>query len=122
MVVFLDTFAIIEIAKGNPNYNSYTLAPTAAITTFFNLVEVYFVYLKDYGQEEAERIYQDVRPLVVSVSDQIAKDAIKFKLANQKKRYSFADCIGYAVALKLEAKFVTGDYAFHDLENVEFIK
>ena len=60
--------------------------------------------------------------MVIPINDGIIKEAMKFKLAHLKKRFSFADCIGYMTALKIKAKFVTGDYAFKGLENVEFIK
>ena len=50
------------------------------------------------------------------------KYANNFKLANLKKRFSFADCIGYVAALKLNAKFVTGDYAFKGMQGVEFVR
>lgn len=122
MVIFLDTFAIIEIYSGNENYSQYTLEPTETICTIFNLMEVHFYYLKNFGKEEADKIYEIVKPMVVVVTDEMAKEANKFKIENQKKRFSFADCVGYNTALKLKAKFVTGDYAFKDFENVEFVR
>ena len=122
MQYFLDTYAIIEIAKKNPDYGDYILSPIYAGATIFNLMELHFYYLKNFGNEEAERIYNLVTPLIISTDDDIIKDANKFKLANLKKRFSFADCIGYVAALKLNLKFVTGDYAFKGMENVEFVK
>ena len=122
MVIFLDTYAIVEIDTNNPSYKKYILDSTDAATTIFNLSETYFVYLKKFGQKEADELYEIVKGIVVSIDDSTLKEAMKFKLANQKKRFSFTDCIGYVTALKLNAKFVTGDYVFKDLENVEFVK
>lgn len=122
MGIFLDTYAIIAIDTDSHSYKRYDLTSIGAITTLFNLTEIYFVYLKKFGEKEADEIYNIVKNMVVPVDDFIIKEAMKFKLANQKKRYSMADCIGYITALKLKAKFVTGDYAFKGLENVEFVK
>ncbi|MBI2649925.1 PIN domain-containing protein [Candidatus Woesearchaeota archaeon] len=122
MVIFLDTYAIVAIDTNNPSYRKYVLDSTDAATTIFNLSETYFVYLKKFGQKEADEIYEVVRGMVVPIDDSIIKKAMKFKLVNLKKRFSFADCIGYVAALKLNAKFITGDYAFKGLENVEFVR
>ena len=122
MVIFLDTYAIIEIAIQNPDYKGYSLVSTEAITSVFNLMETHFYYLKNYGIAEAEKIYNVLKPLMVRIDDAIIKEANSFKLKNLKKRLSFADCIGYAAARKFGAKFVTGDYMFKGLEGVEFVK
>jgi len=121
MVIFLDTYTIVAIDTNHPGYRKYVLDADVA-TTIFNLFETYFVYLKKFGKKEADEIYEIVRGMVVPIDDFIIKEAMEFKLANLKKRFSFADCIGYVTALKLNAKFVTGDYAFKELENVEFVK
>jgi len=120
-MVFLDTYAIMEVDKGNPAYKEYSLKPIDAMTTIFNLIDVYFIYLKRFGETEADRIYENVKPMVMAIDDFIVKEAMKFKLKYPKKRYSIADCIGYLTALKYGAKFLTGDYAFKGLENVEFV-
>jgi predicted nucleic acid-binding protein len=121
MVIFLDTYAIIEIDKGNLNYRKYTLESITFITTSLNLMELNFYYLKHHGQKKADEIYNNVKPIVINIDDSIIKEANKFKLAHLKKRFSFADCIGYVTALKFNAKFLTGDYAFKGLKNVEFV-
>ena len=121
MVNFLDTYAIIEIDKGNPGYQQYSIG-SDAITTAFNLIEVHFYYLKNFDEKEAEEVYDLVKMIVVRIDDEIMKEANKFKLTHLKKRFSFADCIGYATARKYNAKFVTGDYMFKGLEGVEFVK
>lgn len=122
MVIFLDTYAIIEIAIQNPNYKSYSLDSEEAITSMFNLMEVHFYYLKNYGIVEAEKIYNVIKPLIIRIDDSIIKDANEFKLKHFKKRFSFADCIGYITARRYNAGFLTGDYAFKGLESVEFVK
>ena len=95
MVIFLDTYAIIEIDKGSLNYKEFSLESIKAITTAYNLVEVHFYYLKNYGEKEANLIYDIVKDLVVKIDDSIVKEANIFKIKSLKKRLSFADCIGY---------------------------
>lgn len=121
MVIFLDTYAIIEIDNGNPNYQNYSI-DVDAITTAFNLIEVHFYYLKNFDEKEAEEVYDIIKQIVVRIDDEIIKEANIFKLKNFKKRFSFADCIGYVTARKYNVKFLTGDYAFKGLEGVEFVK
>lgn len=122
MVIFLDTYAIIEIAIDNPKYRKYALEPINALTTILNIIEVHFYYLKNHGQDEADTIYNIIKPMVIPIDDSIIKEANRFKLSHLKKRLSFADCIGYITARKYKAKFLTGDYMFKDLEGVEFIR
>ena|SRR3989338_8079570 len=122
MKYFFDTYALIEIFLQNPKYENYTLNPIEAGTTIFNIMELHFYCLKNFGDGEAEKIYNLVSSLIISTDDDIIKDANKFKLANLKKRLSFTDCIGYLSSIKLNLKFVTGDYAFKGLENVEFVQ
>ena len=45
---------------------------------------------------------------------------MKFKFVKQK--ISFIDCIGYLIAKKNNAKFLTGDEHFRNKDNVEFVK
>lgn len=122
MKYFFDTYALIEIFLQNPKYENYTMNPIEAGTTVFNIMELHFYCLKNFGDEEAEKIYNLVSSLIISTDDDIIKDANKFKLANIKKRLSFTDCIGYISSIKLNLKFVTGDYAFKGMENVEFVR
>ena len=122
MQYFFDTYAIIEIYLGNENYRKYVFDPEQAICTIFNLVETHFYFLKKYGQVKADEIYELIKPIVIKIDDSLLKEANIFKLLHLKNRLSFADCIGYVTALKLNAKFVTGDYAFKGLENVEFVR
>ena len=46
----------------------------------------------------------------------------RFKIKNIKRSLSYADCIGYIIALRYGIKFLTGDKEFETLENVEFVK
>src|SRR3989338_2164455 len=120
MVIFLDTYAMIEIAKGNHDYQKF--ADSASITTRFNLAELYFYFLKTTDEATADSIYNRFKDYEIFATDKIIKEAMKLKLANAKKRLSFADCIGYIAGMLEESSFLTGDYQFKDMENVEFVR
>ena len=122
MQYFLDTYALIEIFLGNENYKNYIFDPEQAMCTIFNLMEAHFYFLKKFGQTRSDEIYELIKPIIIKIDDSTLKEANSFKLLHLKKRFSFADCIGYITALKINAKFVTGDYAFKGMENVGFVK
>ena len=117
---FWDSYAVIETIKGNSNYNPYI--DEEVIITIFNLTEIYFSALKDLGETIAEKIYQQYSPSVTEVSETVLKKAMKFKLKNKDKNFSYTDCIGYLYATENDMVFLTGDEAFENLENVEFVK
>lgn len=117
---FWDSYAVIETIKGNSNFNPY-LDDEVIITTF-NLIEIYFSALKDLGEVTAEKIYQQYSPSVTEVPDNVLKKAMKYKLKNKNKNFSYTDCIGYAYATENNLLFLTGDKEFENLKNVEFVK
>ena len=117
---FFDTYAIIEILKQNPNYFLYS--NELATLTIFNLAELYYSSLTDYGEEKADEIYLQYKQAVVEIDDETLKEAIKFRKEHKKKDLSYTDCIGYIYAKRHALKFLTGDKGFEYLENVEFVK
>lgn len=117
---FFDSYAVIELIKGNPNYTKYTMCNVNI--TIFNLTEIYWSALNDLGEEKAEEIYNKFRECIMELSDHIIKEAIKFRKNNKNKDLSYADCIGYICSLKNNMVFLTGDKEFEYMENVEFVK
>ncbi len=117
---FFDTYAIVEIIKQNPAYESYTSLPVTL--TLFNLGEIYFVALRDIGDARANTVYAEYRKAVVEIDDETFKEAVKFRKTMNKRQLSYADCIGYIYAKRHSMKFLTGDPQFENLDNVEFVK
>mgnify|MGYP001605914298 CR=1 FL=1 len=117
---FFDSYAIVEIVSGNPNYAKY-LGEDFSIT-IFNLAEVYYSAINNLNEEKADEIYNKYSNCVVEVSDEVLKEAIKFRKANKKKDLSYTDCIGYIYAMKNNMVFLTGDKEFQGMKNVEFVK
>lgn len=117
---FFDTYAVIEIVSGNSHYARFANEPP--IITVFNLVEIYYSAINSLDDVKAEDLYEKYSCCVAPVSDEILKEAMKFRKKNKKRNLSYADCVGYIYAVKNNLVFLTGDKEFENLENVEFVK
>jgi len=119
--IFLaDTYALIELLGGNPNYKPYL--NHILITTKFNLIELYYHFLHDYDKETADKYLNLYSKFVVPITHSCIRSGMEFKLKYKNERVSYVDCIGYALAFELGIKFLTGDEKFENKDNVEFVK
>ncbi|MBI2233092.1 MAG: PIN domain-containing protein [Candidatus Aenigmarchaeota archaeon] len=116
---FFDTYALIEIFKGNANYEEYSKSDIA--TSYFNLLELYYNLIKTYDKKIAMKFIETLKDFCVPINIDMIFDASTFKL-NYPKKFSYADSIGYIIAKRLGLKFLTGDMQFKELDNVEFVK
>lgn len=117
---FFDTYAILEILKKNDKYLKYK--DSKIVLTIFNLVELHYQILREFGEELANKILDEYSEFAMNVDIDIIKEANKFKLLHKKQKMSAPDVVGYKMAKKLGIKFLTGDKEFENLENVEFVK
>ena len=117
---FFDSYVFYEIIEGNLAFKKYTEG-IGIITTRLNLMELHYGLLSLYGKEVADEHYNALLEFVIDIDDSIIKQANEFKFNNKKKKLSYVDCIGYTIAKKRNVKFLTGDVAFEDLDNVEFV-
>ena len=118
---FFDSYAVIEILKGNPNYAKYV--QEEVILTQFNLVEIYFSALTDLSETGADEIFKKYRDNIVDIDDDSLKEATRFRRKVYKeKKISYTDAIGYIYAKRNGLIFLTGDKEFKDLDNVEFVR
>src|SRR3989338_10567700 len=104
MKFFLDTYAMVEVVKGNKNYARYLDKEVS--TNMLNLYELYFVLLRNFGAETAKKHFQNFKKFRMEVEDSCIFLASQFKLA--KKDVSFADALGYIMAKENWMKFLTG--------------
>lgn len=118
MILFFDTYALIEIILGNEKYKPYL--NEQLITTKLNLMELYYFLLRKKDKTTANFYYDFYLPFCILISDEVIKESIGLKLQN--KKLSYIDCIGYTIALQQNIKFLTGDEGFKNLPNVEFVK
>ena len=122
MKYFLDTYALFEIFFGNDKYLKYI--DSEVITTRLNLMEIYYHLLRDYGEKVAEDYYNETTGYSIEFTDMDIKEAMKFrlKMKRKKKDLSYVDALGYTIANRMNIPFLTGDLAFEDVQDVEFVK
>lgn len=119
-IFFCDTYALIEIVGGNLNYREFL--NRTLITSDYNLMELYYAFLRDYGKQTADKYFEFWSKFSVQIPREIIKHAMAFKLTNKKDNLSYVDCIGYAFSQQNNLKFITGDVKFEDKDGVEFVK
>ena len=100
----LDTYALIEIAKGNPKFMEYL--DINFVTTDLNLAELYSVILREEGSKNADFWFKKLEPYSVPVDKLILIEAVKFRRENKKQNISFFDAVGYIFALANKYIFV----------------
>jgi predicted nucleic acid-binding protein len=122
--LFADTYALIELLKGNANYEGYSNADLVA--TEFNILELTYALFRDFGHDEAANVIGSVRAKieVILTDDSDYLTASDFRLSANKtgKKLSLVDALGYSCSRKLGIKFLTGDKEFSEMENVEYAK
>ncbi len=116
----LDTYALIEISRGNPKFAEYL--NSHFIITDLTLAEFYAVLLREEGEKVADYWFKKLERYSVPVNKEILIEAIKFRQENKKSNVSFFDSAGYMFSVKNGCYFVTGDKEFEKFPNVEFKK
>jgi hypothetical protein len=46
----------------------------------------------------------------------------RLKMKKKKKALSYVDALGYTIANRMKIRFLTGDIAFEDVPNVEYVR
>jgi predicted nucleic acid-binding protein len=111
---------MVEIVKENKAYENYL--HEEFYTTIFHLYELYYNILKSYDEETAREIFYQFQEFLIEVENEAVFEASRLKLEKNKSSLSYADALGYVISLQNNMKFLTGDKAFFNVENVEFVK
>jgi predicted nucleic acid-binding protein len=123
---FLDTYALMEYVGGNKSYLRYFSPENSQLlkTSILNLMELYYHVLRDAGENAAEDTYAQFKQFSLPLTDDDVKNAMKLRLRLKSRRLdiSYTDAVGYSIAERLGARFLTGDRAFKSLSNVEFVR
>lgn len=117
---FFDSYAIIELIKGNEKYNF--VQESIIITSSMNLAEVYYALLITEDKEIADKIINSLNVELIEISSEISLKSALFRFENKKLKLSYIDCIGYMLAKENNLLFLTGDKEFENFPNVEFVK
>lgn len=120
MKFFLDTYALIEIVKGNQKFQKYV--ESDAITLKDNLAELYYYLLRTYDENFADDALEKFSRLVVEYPIELIPKSMKFRYVHKVLKLSYIDCLGYTYALQNKRFFLTGDRAFKDMKSVEIVR
>jgi uncharacterized protein len=120
---FLDSYAIIEMAKGNPNYLPFQDEP--AITSRSNLLEVYYILLQLEEEKLAKACLTALGPLAVELQLDLIPTIARLRLRQlgaTGRRFSYSDASGYVYARENGYAFLTGAHEFEGLPDVTFVR
>ena len=120
MPYFFDSYAIIEMVKRSQQFAVYL--DEKITVTILNVIEIAQYFLINAGEEKAKKICDILSENVVELRNTDILIAVTFRTDHKKKSLSYADCIGYTYAKQHGLIFLTGDDAFKDMPNVEFVK
>ena len=82
-----------------------------------NFGEVYYIVLRECGQDKAREIEKIIMTLPIEIIDvdiQLAKEAARFKATH---KMSYADCFTAALAKLHKGEIITGDKEFKTVES-----
>jgi predicted nucleic acid-binding protein len=120
---YLDTYAMIEYLRGSSRYLK-VISETETVTCLMNLIELYYLILRDHSKDMAERAFLAFRQSEVPIKDEDIKSgmALRLKARARKIDLSYADAIGYSISERMGTRYLTGDSAFRDFPHVEFLR
>jgi uncharacterized protein len=118
-----DSYAVMAYLSDNPNYRSYFEESNGYLTKL-NLMEISYRTLELHGAKAATEVVNLFAKYTFDfgASDIVGSTKLRLKLKKEDRNISYADALGYFLALKNKLMFLTGDREFEGLENVEFIK
>ena len=126
MTYVLDACALIARIKNEPGADVVdgllyqAVEGTADLCiNIVNLVEVYYGFMKEFGEDGAREIMRTVRDTAIEVIDTTNEGIFEevARLKSTLKRFSLADAFGLATASVLGGVFVTCDH--HELAKFE---
>jgi len=116
----LDTYALMEIAQGNPKFATYITQDFTV--TELTLAEFYAVLLREHDEATADSWLKKLSGFSEPTDVETLIEAVKFRYEHRKKRISFFDAAGYMHSKRRGYVFVTGDKEFEKLSGVEYVK
>jgi predicted nucleic acid-binding protein len=119
---FYDSYAVLAYLSDNPNYTSF-FEENDGFLTKLNLMEIYYRTLEVHGDQAASQVVKVFTKYVINFGLADIEGSMKLRLELKKngRGISYADALGYYLALKSNVKFLTGDKWFKGLEGVEFV-
>jgi predicted nucleic acid-binding protein len=119
----LDSYSLIAYVEGEAGkdtmieiFRSARDSGKACLLSVVNWGEVYYITLREAGQEQADQVAHLILTLpihIVPADLDLAKQAAIFK---SSKKMSYADCFAAALAKHRRVELVTGDEEFKEVE------
>lgn len=119
MAYFIDASAMLEIAKGNPNFEQFLNEELT--TSIHSLHELHSLLLKETSKENAENIFSKFRHLSINHDDSTLLKASHLMHESEVK-ISNTDAIGFVLAMEKDCKFLTSNESLKSLNNTLFVK
>lgn len=123
MIRILDAYALLAYLEKEAGWEKVESFFSQAVENNFNLLmtsvnygEVYYIVLREQGQEAAKTLEKIILTLpidTVEVGINLAKEAAVFKAQG---KISYADCFAAALAKVKKGELITGDKEFKALE------
>ena len=121
LVLFFDSYALIEIYQGNEKFDRYK--KVKIITSYFHIYETYYSLIRNgYKELEIKEFFDHLKKFCIQLDFKWIPEAVNFRLKYKSKDLSYADCLGYIISKNMNVKFLTGDKEFESIQNVEFVK
>lgn len=124
MTRVLDAHGLLVFLEKEAGYEKVEQSFVAAVEkdryllmTSVNFGEVYYIVLRECGQDKAHEIEKIIRTLPIEIIDvdiQLAREAARFKAAH---KMSYADCFAAALAKLHKGEVITGDKEFKTVES-----
>jgi PIN domain nuclease of toxin-antitoxin system len=120
----LDAYGLMVFFEKEPGYEKIEKIFINAVEhrenllmTSVNFGEVYYIILRECGQERVSEIEKIIYTLPIEIIDvdiSLTKEAAKIKAS---KRLSYADCFAAGLTRIRKGELITGDKEFKSLEN-----
>ena len=124
MIRVLDAHGLLVFLEKEPGYEKVEQSFVAAVEkdkyllmTAVNFGEVYYIVLRECGQDKAYEIEKIIRTLPIEIIDvdmQLAREAARFKATH---KIAYADCFTAALAKLHKGEIITGNKEFKAVEN-----
>jgi predicted nucleic acid-binding protein len=124
MIRILDAHGLLVFLEKEPGFEKVESFFVNAIEkdksllmTSVNFGEVYYIVLRECGQEKAHEIEKIILTLPIDIIDvdlHLAREAARIKTT---KKISYADCLAAALTKIHKGELLTGDKEFKALEN-----
>ena len=120
---FLDSYAIVEMARGNPRYERFR--SEAAVTSRAHLLEVYFLLTQQGAEVLAKSCLATLGPQASELPLELIPRVARFRLDRlgaTGRRFSYVDAFGYVYARENAYTLLTGAHEFEGLPDVCFVR